>query len=439
MERQYGKRSIRCLATVFLCLLLGGCSPPWEEADLSSISMPAEVVQTGQETMEGTTVDVYWDATYSMQGYTTLASGNVYRTLPDQLGDIGDSMGEVRFFRFGAEVTPMDGREYRQFSTPAAYTELITAVHNAVENADENHLSVIVTDLFESDADWSNVTKKLKDKYFSKHMSVAIIGIKNSFYGDIFDVGLNAAKFSYNSYDDPARFRPFYLFIMGPDRKVKEFMELWKERQTAPNETQYLLLSENLTESTNDFSQLVILEGSENLYENEALGIRDKSVKEFGIDNQGDPVTLAVSFDYKPLFGTCPLDMNSLKTAIQVYSLTEEKTWEEVDREDDATVEMGADPGQPGRYQLTLRFTPERTLAPGRINFLHVSVKPDAKGYRLPDWVKAWNMPNVDVAPDQFDGSKTVNFFHVVESLKSSALAAAHPSLVNMNLIIDER
>ena len=37
-------------------------------------------------------------------------------------------------------------------------------MHNVVDAANEEHLSVIITDLFESDADWSNVTKKLKDK-----------------------------------------------------------------------------------------------------------------------------------------------------------------------------------------------------------------------------------------------------------------------------------
>ena len=45
--------------------------------------------------------DVYWDATYSMQGYTTVPQQNNYLSLPDNLEDIGTAMGEVNFFRFG--------------------------------------------------------------------------------------------------------------------------------------------------------------------------------------------------------------------------------------------------------------------------------------------------------------------------------------------------
>ena len=438
MEK-HTKQCGRFLLAFFLCLFLGGCALPWENSQEMPITMPTDMARAELETSTSIPVDVYWDATVSMQGYTTLAAGNVYRTLPDLLGDIGDSMGNVQFFRFGAEVMPLGGREYRKFSDASTYTELITAVHNAVDTADPNHLSVIVTDLFESDSDWSNVTKKLKDKYFAHHLSVAVIGIKNSFHGDIFDVGLNARKYFYNSNDDPARFRPFYLILMGPEKKILEFIDLWKERQTIPNETQYLLLTENLTEGANDFTQLVVSEGIQNLYSNESLGIRDKRIKEFGINDHSAPVVLPVRFDYQPLFGTCPLDMDHLKTAVQAFSLSENGEWEPLDTNDDPKVEVSRSSDAPDSWNVTLTFQPEQTIKPDAMNFIHVSVFPDAKGYRLPDWVRAWNMPNVDVAPDQFDGSKTVNLLHVMESLKSTALTASHPALVNMNIIIDER
>ena len=57
----------------------------------------------------------------------------------------------------------------------------------------------------------------------------------------------------------------------------------------------------------------------------------------------------------------------------------------------------------------------------------------------LPDWVKSWNMANYDIDANAFDGSKTINFLHVVGSLKDSMLMSAHPSLVNVNIVIDMR
>ena len=112
--------------------------------------------------------DIYFDATVSMKGFTTLAAGNVYLTLPDLLGDLGGAMGETNFFAFGEQIRPLDRANYRKFTTPEVYTEPITAVANVIDRADMNHLSIIVTDLFESESDWSNVSQKLREKFFAK-------------------------------------------------------------------------------------------------------------------------------------------------------------------------------------------------------------------------------------------------------------------------------
>ena len=418
-------------ATLLFALLLSGC-----DSEETVLNLPPDFQRPPETVPEKFLIDVYWDATYSMQGYTTLAAGNVYRTLPDLLGDIGSSMGEVKFYRFGENIQPLEGREYRKFSSPEPYNELITAVHNVIETADSSHLSIIITDLFESDSDWSNVTQKLRDKYFSKHLAVAVIGIKSSFYGDIFDVGLNAAKFNYNSYDDPARFRPFYLILMGSEFSINEFMEKFKERQTLPNETNYLLLSENLTDSTDDFSQLQVQE-LENFFTDDRLNISDKRVKEFGVDSFNDAATFTVRFDYKQPLGACPLDMAALSSQVRVLFLSEQE-WKVKD-ENDIKIELLPVAGASNIYTAKVTATPEKTFVRGAVNFVQASLSPTAKGYKLPDWVKAWNMANVDVAPENFDGSKTVNLIHVLGSLKDSVFAAAHPALLNINFIVDNR
>lgn len=434
-----GKGKIWCfilgiLLTVITVGIFTGCGT----SSSVTIKMPSEVASTSEEETSKTDVDVYWDATYSMQGYTTLSEGNFYRTMPDMLGDIGDSMGEVKFFRFGQDIKPMEGREYRKFSDASAYDETVTAFHNVIEQADPNHVSVVVTDLFESDSDWSNVTKKLKEKYFSKHLAVAVIGIKNPFKGEIFDVGLNAAKYEYNSGNDPKKYRPFYLFIMGPENKVADFMSRWKERQDSNNETEYLLLSENLTEQAKNDTKLFLEdENTQNVYIDEKLGIKDRRIQEIGITDKGKDVQIATDFDYKPLFGSCLLDMNALKTSVDVMTLENEE-WQHYDNPDqDAKVSFKKKDGADNSYEMIVKFNPENTLKSGEINFIHVSVAPEPKGYQIPDWIKQWNMANIDVSPDQFDGSKTVNLLHIIESLKDSVFASAHPSLANINLVVD--
>ena len=382
-------------------------------------------------TSEKIDTDIYFDATVSMKGFTTLAAENVYLTLPDLLGDLCGSAGEVKFFAFGEQIRPLDGRTYRQFTTPEVYNEPITAVANVVDRADTNHLSIIVTDLFESESDWSNVTQKLREKFFANHLSVAVIGIKNSFYGEIFDVGLNAAKFRYNSFDNPDRYRPFYLLVMGRDDIVKNFLRKFNERQTLPNDTGYLLLSENLTETASDFSNFELGE-VENFYSDDTLGL-DNRVKEFGVDNFSEAASFIFSWQYSPPLGACPIDLSDVDTEVEIFSVNGEE-WTPLEK-NDVRVSFLKDNRQADIFLIKVSLTPEKSLAEGKLNFVRIKIMPKEQGYRLPLWVDLWSV-NVDGAAKIFDGSKTLNLTRVLGSLKDSIFSASRPALMNINFVV---
>lgn len=419
------------ISVLFLVFALSGCEPGTGE---TPTEIPPITFAPVQEEKEQTDVDVYWDATYSMSGYTTIDQDNAYRSLPDDLDDIGNSMGNIKFFSFGKDIKPLEGRDHRKFANAGSYDETITAIYNVIEKADAQHLSIIVTDLFESNSDWSNVTKQLKDKYFSQHLSVAIIGIKSPFNGDIFDVGLNAAKFNYNSGNDPAKYRPFYMFILGQDSDVKKFIGLWKNRYAKTNEVQYLVLSENLMDEPADLSNLEVKD-SNNIFATENLTLPNNSLKEYAIDSPDETSSMIVAFNYGATTDGCNVDINKLKAKADVLVLKDGQ-WQKSEKNNDIACEFQEDAEQPGNYLVSLNFTGDKTLETGTINLIHVFIKPDSTSLVLPDWVKAWNMDSSAVSSSQFDGSKTVNFLHIVESLKDSVLSTAQPSLINMNLVI---
>ena len=375
--------------------------------------------------------DIYFDATVSMKGFTTLAAGNVYLTLPDLLGDLGGAMGETNFFAFGEQIRPLDRANYRKFTTPEVYTEPITAVANVIDRADMNHLSIIVTDLFESESDWSNVTQKLREKFFANHLAVAVIGIKNSFHGEIFDVGLNAAKFSYNSWDNPDRFRPFYLLVMGRDDFVKNFLRKFNDRQTLPNDTGYLLLSENLTENPSDFSSFE-LGDVENFYSDDTLGL-DGRTKEFGLDKFSAPASFMINWQYQPPLGACPLDLSEIDTSVEIFSVDGEE-WTPRDK-NDVRVSLLKDDRQSQSFLLKVSLTPEKSLTEGKLNFVRIKVMPTERGYKLPAWIDLWSV-NIDASAKNFDGSKTVNLSRVLGSLKDSVFAASRPALMQINFVV---
>ena len=121
MQKNFSKLILFLCLSVFT-IFLSGCSPSIvvEVPDVYKTPKPIDSESAKAD------VDVYFDATISMQGYTTLAAGNVYRTLPDILDAIGTSMGKPSFFKFGKDVTPIDNREHKKFSSQEPYTELIT-------------------------------------------------------------------------------------------------------------------------------------------------------------------------------------------------------------------------------------------------------------------------------------------------------------------------
>ena len=414
------------LLIICAALMICGCGNRIESVPPLPGTLPN--ILTAPEKID---TDIYFDATVSMKGFTTLAADNVYLTLPDLLGDLCGAAGDVKFYSFGEQIHELDGRSYRQFTTPEVYNEAITAVANVVDRAEPSHLSIIITDLFESDSDWSNVTQKLRDKFFANHLAVAVVGIKNSFNGEIYDVGLNAAHFNYNTWDNPERYRPFYLLVMGRDDVVKNFLRKFNERQALPNDTGYLMLSENLTEAASDFSNFE-LGDVENFYSDDTLGL-DARVKEFGLDSFSEAASFMLNWKYEPPLGGCPLDLSQVETEVEIFSVAGEE-WTPLEK-NDVRVSFLKDNRQSESFLIKVSLTPEKSLAEGKLNFARIKVMPKESGYKLPTWVELWSV-NVDGSAKTFDGSKTVNLTRVLGSLKDSIFATARPALVNINFVV---
>ena len=408
-------------------------------SDESSENMPANVpavVKPETKAQDKAVVDVYWDATSSMAGYATISNGNLYKNLPDNLEDVASSLGDVHFFRFGKEITPLQGREHRNFSNPGYHTELVTSVHNVVSNADPEHVSVIVTDLYEDAADLGNISKKIREKYFSNHEAVAIIGIRNPFDGTIYDIGLSANKINYNSGNDASKYRPFYLLILGPENNVAAFLQKWKNRNVDGFDIQYVMLTENIIgKSTNLANMKLLAEDTQNLLRNEVLPIQDDRIKQYVLDSMDDEAVLAAEFTYKPGLGSCTFDIDNLKYETKVM-YSENGEWLPVDTGKNVSIELQEK--EDDKYQVTVKFLPRDVLEKGKINFLHIELIPGDDGLKLPDWISSWTLPNINLDAASFDGTKTVNFNRFVENLKDEVMGS-QPVIVNMDMVINAK
>ena len=172
------------------------------------------------------------------------------------------------------------------------------------------------------------------------------------------------------------------------------------------------------------------------IFGDEKLKLKDKRMKEFGIDKVGEPAHLVTSFQYKPAEDGCNVDVHKLAPKVEVKVLKDGE-WQKPEADGDCKLTIEPDPAQAGMFTMDLSFTPEKSLDSGQVNLVYATVAPGPEGISLPDWVKQWNMENVSgMTAQQFDGSKTINFSHLVESLKDSALSAAQPIMANMALVI---
>lgn len=416
-----------------LSLFNTGCS--FGGGDIPKIGEFPKALRPAEPEPKQINVDVYWDASESMKGYAVIEQSNFYRTLPDTLGDLCSSMGNARFFRFGEQVIQLEGREHRKFSNPEYYTEVLTEMHKVIDVAEQKHVSIIITDLFESDADWSNLTEKLKKKYFSQHMSVAIIGIKNPFRGKIFDVGMSGETYNYDSGNERELYRPFYMLIAGPDAQVREMMFKWRDMCGEDALMEYAFFSEGLMQKVADLSTMEF--DTKNLVLNDSLGIKDKRIKEFEVDSHGKPTEISAKFKYEPTLGSMEIDINKLKTKAQLFIWNKENSnWDEKDTDDIQCELISTDDGM---QELKIIFIPETVLPPKSIGYLAVSAFPLRNALQNPNWVKNWSMSNIDVSPDTFDGTKTINFQKIVESMKLAVLSEARPVVADMSLIIITR
>mgnify|MGYP002624401172 CR=1 FL=1 len=380
---------------------------------------------------EGANVDIYFDSTESMRGYTTLDADNIYRTLPYLLHDIGDSMGEVKFFKFGEKITPLQPHEYKNFTTEEPYNEIITEVHNVIEKSNPENLSIIITDLFENDADWSIITEKIRKKYFAKNLDVAVIGIKNPFQGKIFDVGLKKASFDYDSGSSPEKFRPFYLLVLGQSPAIQDFINRFKEKITSENEIGILLLSKNLIPTTTNFADNQELK-LENFLTEDILKLDDaanyaEEIREFRVENFDSPASIT-----SPLsnINYVNLNMDELQSEAKVY-FAEQSVWKKFPKNDiKATLEQDGE-----RFFVKIEMTPIKSLDKDTFNFVQVLISPTPKSFELPAWVEEWNMANVDSNLKNFDGAKTVNLKQMLSSLKNSFIEVKRPDLVNLKFV----
>ena len=179
-------------------------------------------------------IDIVYDATPSMRGFTEAGESGLYTRVLRKLESAAAKEWpgtEVQLFRFGSEVTPLTSQDRLAPLRTSFYETrqgfIDTHIDRAVEAADPAKLTVLITDLFQTDTDVTKVTKRLTNKYAAKGLAVGVMGVKGDFRGQVYDIGIYRLHFRFE------RLRPFYVLALGKHSDVEAYFRSWKPTSSA--------------------------------------------------------------------------------------------------------------------------------------------------------------------------------------------------------------
>lgn len=122
-------------------------------------------------------------------------------------------------------------------NTREAYRYTEDYLSETIAELDPEHLSVLVTDLYELGDDTGSLYEAIANAIIQSDNVVSLIGIQSQFAGTIYDLNDRQDKvvygvnnFAVNPTAEEIRFHPFYVLVFGDEYNVNEFTENLTER-----------------------------------------------------------------------------------------------------------------------------------------------------------------------------------------------------------------
>lgn len=415
------------------------CEPPPKEDAQYVLSTPSNAAPV---------VDVFLDSTLSMKGFVSAGSNSYFQqTLPILESAVISRWtgGETHFYKFGTQIEALASRSYLEAAKPQFYLDsdynTLTLIEDVIDSAKLDHLTVIVTDLFQNNSDINQLSDKIKKKYISQGLAVGIGGIKSEFDGEVYDVGPDKYSFHYPSGTDPKRFRPFYLLVLGSHGDVAKYFEAltYGGLNKYPSELkQRVIFSPFIASPLANFEGAKIINANKIARQDSGTLVRavtkDARIEEFKIVGSPDVAEFNMELNYHPLTDIV-LTSQELDAEVTAWNCGEKSNanaqamQESAEARNSFKIKTAKLSDDNQKIQLGAQIDP-KTLPGDGIYSFRVVLRP--RDYLLPEWIGDWNMRAELIDgwhrnPAEFDGSKTYNLENFLRTLWGAALDAHHP------------
>jgi hypothetical protein len=409
---------------------------------------PTQHTATFPSISDSLKVDLFFDATLSMKGFTLTQTGSSFQQavpLLERAVIEGWRNGEASFYKFGDEIATLPGRAFLEAIRPQFYSDAKynkrTFIERVIDRAELDHLTVIVTDLFQDNADVNQLSTKLKNKFLANGLSVGVLGIRSQYDGTVYDVGSDNYSFSYKTSEKPESGRPFYLLAFGSHANVAHyFATLESSGLSNFPERHALILSQFITAQSTPFTAAK-LSTANKMSEIRSGNLIEPSTnqahKAFQVTTGKTETSFSTQLPYAPLPNvmqhTAPLtsDLTAYKgeqsggKQLTLVESSAAKAALEI------TAKLFPETGPFNKLELHARLNVKELPASGRYCY-RIMLRPSS--YSLPSWVSEWNMRDSEIKGwqskvGQFNGAKTYNLENFLGTLQGAVLSTMPPAI----------
>jgi hypothetical protein len=418
---------------------------------------PLEVAADNFEPVsEALKVDLFFDATLSMEGFASTQTTSFYQlTVPLlERGVIeGWKGGQATFYKFGDDIAVLPGRKYldagkKDFFSDSKYNKK-TLIERVIDRAVPDHLTVIVTDLFQTNADVNQLSEKLKEKFIANNLAIGVYAIRSQFDGKIYDVGSDAYSFSYTT-TKPDTGRPFYLLAFGTHADVAHYFDvLYSSGLNAFPEKHVLILSRHLTSHPPSFAgaKLKTADKISEISKSNLLSgdYRGDRVRAFKITKGKANAKFSLELSYDAPLENVMEYGSDLTVDITAWKAEDTGAKELVPVENpqakkafNVVAKLWPEEGPFNKVQFQADLDVSDLPTAGIYSY-RVLLRPGH--YSLPGWIANWNMRDEEIKvwhqhPKDFNGAKTYNLENFLGTLQGAVLSTTPPKLSDVYCFI---
>lgn len=416
---------LRWLVAIAISLLVTSCKPK-TIIPTCDLAVDNPITLASDRKSENVTTIIQIDGTPSMQGFIKNFTNSRYAQTLDLLDRASTTTwknSQTQYFRFGTAKQQIDRQAYLQAKLPEFYAGSnpifrVSQIESAITPAAKDRVSIIVTDLYQKNADANLVLQKLKADYLQPGYAVGIIAVRSEFDGIIYDVGIKNTQFSYSTQGKkPDLYRPFYVLVLGSYGNVSNyFSELKKSGKNLIADEQYVIFYPQIVKQISHL-------------QTEALPPLPKGIKRLKTINDGKVLikpnkqplelinisknsnsayTIKYQTAYRPLPYTLPIEPSAIATVANAKSFdSNSKDFQQVDS---IAIQLGNWQADRNELNFSTKIN-SQDLNPGVYLFTIDAVPKELKDW---DWWQKWNSDDAN-----FDGAKTNNLLPLLQGLKS--------------------